>query len=69
MTMRNQIITIVYDYSKNKLRAQAQDGRWVRFPNHLRVRGAKYMVDLTKSRDSWIAGSEIKKVELTSVRR
>lgn len=43
------IVTVVYDYSKHKLRAQADDGihgkKWCQFPNSLRTReGVQYIV-------------------------
>lgn len=67
MTKTNQIVTIVYDYEKGKLRAQ-HNGNWVRFPNHLRVRGASYIVEkLTEGRSgSWNATGQIKLIQSTT---
>ena len=54
----NQLIEIVYDQRKRKLRARCiQDGRWVRFPNKLRIENKVYKAaKMKKGRgDSWIA--------------
>lgn len=62
--MKN-IVTIVFDHSKNKLRAQAEDGGWVRFPNDLRIEGNVYAVEeLSKGRSgSWIAKGDIQLID------
>lgn len=54
----NQLIEIVYDNKKRKLRARCiQDGRWVRFPNKLRIKNKIFKAGkMKKGRgDSWIA--------------
>lgn len=64
----NNLIEIVYDSGKKKLRARSiQDGRWVRFPNNLRKEKAVYLASkMTQGRgESWIAGGEIKAFAIT----
>lgn len=64
----NNLIEIVYDPSKKKMRARSiQDGRWVRFPNNLRKENAVYLATkMTQGRgDSWIAGGEISPFPIT----
>lgn len=54
-------ITIVYDPKKSKLRAKAEQGGYVRFPNGIRHEGARYWVEeLREGRaGSWIACGKI----------
>lgn len=64
----NNLIEIVYDSGKKKLRARSiQDGRWVRFPNNLRKEKSIYLASkMTQGRgDSWIAGGEITAFKIT----
>lgn len=54
----NQLVEIVYDNKKRKLRARnIQDGRWCSFPNKLRVKNKVFKAaKITKGRgDSWRA--------------
>ena len=54
----NQLIEIVYDPRKRRLRARCiQDGRWCRFPNKLRIENKVFKAaKMKKGRgDSWIA--------------
>lgn len=54
----NQLVEIVYDNQKRKLRARnIQDGRWCSFPNKLRVKNKVFKAaKITKGRgDSWRA--------------
>lgn len=54
----NQLIEIVYDNQKRKLRARnIQDGRWCSFPNKLRIKNKTFKAGkITKGRgDSWRA--------------
>ena len=54
----NQLIEIVHDPRKRKLRARCiQDGRWCRFPNKLRIENKIFKAaKMKKGRgDSWIA--------------
>ena len=68
MIKKNEIVQIVWDSEKRKFRAQAKDGSWVRFPNHLREAGASFMVDLkTGKAGSWITTGDIRKVSLSTV--
>lgn len=57
-------INIVFDYNKHKLRAQAEQGGFVRFPRNLRVEGAKYYVEILREgkSGSWIACGKIERV-------
>lgn len=59
------VISIVFDYKKNKYRAQAQDGSWVRFSNALRVPNAIYHVEsLQPARgNSYIAKGKIVRIK------
>lgn len=55
-------IEIVYDYGKSKLRAKAQNV-WVRFPNHLRVKGAVYSAEVRRGKaDSFMTIGDISAV-------
>lgn len=61
----NNLIEIVYDNRKKKLRARSiQDGRWIRFPNKLRTLNKVYIAEnLTSGRgDSWIASGKIEEL-------
>ena len=62
--MRYEVVTIIFDPKKGKLRAQAPDGGWVRFPVHLRTQeGAQYEVDLQPGKSgSWIAVGKIHQI-------
>lgn len=54
----NQLIEIVYDHKRRKLRARnIQDGRWCSFPNNLRIENKIFKAGkITKGRgDSWRA--------------
>jgi hypothetical protein len=57
MTQLNQLIEIVFDDKKKKLRARSvQDGRWVKFPNSLRQKNMIYEAEMRKGiGDSWDA--------------
>lgn len=59
---KNQIVEIVFDLGKKKLRAQASDGKWVRFPNHLRTRGSKFLVSLRSTGSSYITVGDIQEI-------
>ena len=64
--MFNAKVEIVFDPSKNKLRAKAINlGGWVRFPKKLRIEGAIYKVsELREGRSgSWIACGDIRRVQ------
>jgi hypothetical protein len=53
--MKDALIRIVFDSGKKKYRAQAPDGAFIRFPNHLRQPNTQYLVDLTPGKGgSWI---------------
>lgn len=61
MSELNNIIEIVFDRTKRKLRARSiQDGRWVRFPNNLRKENATFIATKMKQGrgDSWIASGQ-----------
>lgn len=62
----NQLIEIVHDPRKRKLRARCiQDGRWVRFPTKLRIENKVFKANMKKGRgDSWIA-SKITEFDFT----
>ena len=55
------MIEIVWDDSKNKLRAKPVNKQgWIRFPKKLRVEGALYKAELKRGKgDSWITIGEI----------
>lgn len=58
------IVKIVVDPQKGKLRAQAPDGGWVRFPNDLRIQGAMYECNLIEGKSgSWIAQKPIARID------
>lgn len=69
--MPNAMIEIVWDWGKRKLRAKpvGHEG-WIRFPKHLRVAGAEYMVDELREgkAGSWIAVGEIREVSKSNAR-
>jgi hypothetical protein len=56
------LVKIVRDAAKGQLRAQCE-GKWVRFPKHLRIEGSVYEVQTLKAGKggSWIACGQIKK--------
>jgi len=58
------VVKIVYDYKKDKLRAQAEQGGYVRFPRKLRVDGAVYLVEYLREgkAGSWIACGKIERI-------
>jgi hypothetical protein len=61
MIQKDALIEITYDAEKGKLRAQAPDGSWIRFPNDLRSRGAIYLADLKPGKSgSWIVTGPIR---------
>lgn len=69
MSEIHNLIEIVYDPSKRKLRARSiQDGRWVRFPNKLRKENKIFLASSMKkgNGDSWIAGGTISEFPLSS---
>jgi hypothetical protein len=71
-SMTDQMVEIVFDSSKKKLRARPVNGEgWVRFPRGLRVEGTRYMVDELRrgKAGSWIACGTISEVnELVLIR-
>lgn len=60
---QNAVVEIVRDPVKGKLRA-SHEGGWVRFPNHLRISGAIYRVEVLKqgASGSWIACGRIERM-------
>jgi hypothetical protein len=68
MEKLNQLIEIVYDRKKRKLRARCiQDGRWVRFPNKLRVKNKVFSAGKMKTINGshWTA-SDISEFDLNN---
>jgi hypothetical protein len=62
-TLKSALIKIVYDSGKKKLRAQAPDGGFIRFPNDLRNEGCHFLVDLIPGKNgSWIVSGPIRPV-------
>jgi len=61
---KDALVRIVFDPGKNKLRAKPVDcDGFIRFPNHLRIEDALYMVDLKPGKaGSWVATGPIKPV-------
>lgn len=61
--LHDQLVEIVWDHSKKKLRATPANGLggWVRFPRKLRIEGAVYRVETLKegAAGSWIACGKI----------
>lgn len=57
-------VIIVYDYQKNKLRAKAEQGGYIRFPREKRIEGAEYWVEELRQgkSGSWIACGDIVRV-------
>lgn len=63
------IVEIVFDSKKRKLRACYQ-GSWVRFPNNLRIEGARYSCDLQEGKSgSWIATGTITRLNAADIVR
>jgi len=58
------IVEIIYDWKRKKLRAVAEAGGYVRFPNKLRIEGKRYYAeDLREGKaGSWIACGKIVEV-------
>jgi hypothetical protein len=61
---KDALVRIVFDPGKNKLRAKPVDcDGFIRFPNHLRIKDAIYMVDLKPGKaGSWVATGPIKSI-------
>lgn len=61
----NALLEVIADPKEKRLRVRPLDfSGWVKFPKHLRIVGARYIVELLKPRGggSWTATGSIRKV-------